>query len=290
MTIDAKFLQNLQRLTAEGPSRDDPYFHIWRQDAIAHLSGIDHQSGLGFAEQFQSVSYAPTSNSDVDVNPSDFASEYDLQQKYAEVAHQKGLYAAQGVLHAALRWARDYAQAGPITPTMIIPKEIKTLPSRFLSAPYQIDEVIITYIEEALNCLNIGAYLAATVMIGGASEKAMLLLIDCFEEHIISDNAKMQFANKTKGRDIRPKFDIFKQSYQSCQNKPPKMVQHIHNFTVSIERVFEYCRVARNEVGHPHTIPDINKETVLLPLRNFYDYVIDIYDMMAHFEQYGVEL
>jgi hypothetical protein len=138
--------------------------------------------------------------------------------------------------------------------------------------------------------LQIEAYLAATVMIGGASEKAILLLIDSYGENIIKSNAKTQFLHKVAARELRKKFEIFKDSFNSCKNKPTKMTQNLHNFTVVIERVFEYCRMARNEVGHPHTIPDINQETVLLPLWHFKVYIHDIYDMIEHFKRHGVDL
>ena len=151
------------------------------------------------------------------------------------------------------------------------------------------DEVIIRYTEEAVNCVIAEAWLAATVMVGAASEKAILLLIDAYADAITNETAKERFKNQVNGRWIAHKFDKFKQSYQSCQNKPGDRVLS-EGFGVAIEPTFQFCRTTRNEVGHPDVVPTFEKSEIIANLNHIPRYIKLIYELMGHFKDNGVVL
>ena len=57
----------------------------------------------------------------------------------------------------------------------------------------QVDDIIVKYITESLQTFLTGNLLASTVMIGGASEKAVLLLIEAYTNAISSSRKKERF-------------------------------------------------------------------------------------------------
>jgi len=151
------------------------------------------------------------------------------------------------------------------------------------------DEVIIRYTEEAVSCIIAEAWLAATVMVGAASEKAILLMIDTYADAITSKMAKEKFKKKIDNRQIARKFEIFKQSYQSCQNKPSDRVLS-EGFGVAIEPTFQFCRTTRNEAGHPDVVPAFEKTEIIANLNHIPRYIKLIYELMHHFKDNGVVL
>jgi hypothetical protein len=149
------------------------------------------------------------------------------------------------------------------------------------------DEVIIRYAEEAVSCIIADAWLAATVMVGAASEKAILLLIDTYADAITNEAARERFKKKTDSRWISKKFEVFKQSYQSCKNRPRDRVLS-EGFGVAIESTFQFCRITRNEVGHPEIVPTFEKSEIIANLNHILRYIKLIYELMHHFQENGV--
>jgi len=54
--------------------------------------------------------------------------------------------------------------------------------------------------------------------------------------------------------------------------------------------MFQFCRITRNEVGHPQIVPDLDKGVILANLGNVVTYLSRIYGLMKHFRETGVEL
>jgi hypothetical protein len=54
--------------------------------------------------------------------------------------------------------------------------------------------------------------------------------------------------------------------------------------------MFHFCRITRNEIGHPQIVPDLDKGVILANLAHFVQYIKRIYDLAAHFQENGVKL
>jgi hypothetical protein len=97
----------------------------------------------------------------------------------------------------------------------------------------------IRFVDEAIRCMRADALLAAAFMIGAASERAINLLIQTYGE-AIRDESKM----------IPKRYEEFCASYRSCRSRPsdPALAPDLD---VLIGKMFQCCRITRNEVGHP---------------------------------------
>jgi len=141
------------------------------------------------------------------------------------------------------------------------------------------DPVILAYLKEAVQAFNHGCPVAASVMIGAASEKALLLLVDAFESAIQDSTRKAAFA-KACGHFIHPKYRALKQRLDLMISAGTLPSPH-KEYTVSeVPGVFELIRRQRNEAGHPELYTGVDPDTVFLNLRVFVEYVRKVYDLI----------
>ena len=59
---------------------------------------------------------------------------------------------------------------------------------------------------------------------------------------------------------------------------------------VLIGSMFQFCRITRNEVGHPQIVPDLDKGVLLANLGHLVTYIERIHGLIHHFQQTGVAL
>lgn len=88
---------------------------------------------------------------------------------------------------------------------------------------------------------------------------------------------------------ISVRFEEFRKSYAGCKSKPTGPVLSQDLDTV-IGTIFHFCRITRNEVGHPQIVPDLDKGVLLANLGQFVTYIGRIYGLMKHFKDNGVVL
>jgi hypothetical protein len=298
--LKEQITQHLNVLLRCGGIRDSNKFFSWQQESRTILWEIDKTLGSDFRDRFDAISYVPHQEADPTIDIRGYNDDYDIALRYAEEAHNKGILQAQGVLGSANEWVKKYWPTSQEQMNrsklfseslheQTIPKEIEEIPLIILNTVPDVDMVIIKYLTEAINCIKIDAFLAATMMIGGASEKAILLLIEVFTNHITKETTKKEFTKKMDSRDISKKYQHFEASFKGCKNKPPKHEDEI-GFDMAISRAFHFCRMTRNEVGHPKTIPHLEFDTLMMPLRYFPIYIKRIYELIEHFQKNGVEL
>jgi hypothetical protein len=152
------------------------------------------------------------------------------------------------------------------------------------------DEVIVKYTEESIFCVTAKAWLASTIMIGAASEKAISLLIDAYSDAIIDKTKQAKFQKKIERLGILNKFEAFEQSYKhNCKNAPYDPIV-TEGFNMAIRHTFDFCRASRNRVGHPKIVPEFEISLLIANLNYFPDYIKTIYKLMDYFEENGVEL
>lgn len=54
--------------------------------------------------------------------------------------------------------------------------------------------------------------------------------------------------------------------------------------------MFQFCRITRNEVGHPQIVPDLDRGVVVANLGHFVAYIERIYTLIGYFGRTGVVL
>jgi hypothetical protein len=151
-----------------------------------------------------------------------------------------------------------------------------------------IDAVILRYAEEALNCLRVDCLLAASVMIGCAAEKAVLLLVEGFGNAISDPAKKIKYEKDTQTWVISKKFDALWQRLEPLTKKqslamPPVLSSSLSDdLQVILERTFDLIRTTRNEAGHP-TGKQIERETVHANLILFPGYCRRVYELLNYF-------
>jgi hypothetical protein len=136
---------------------------------------------------------------------------------------------------------------------------------------------------ESLQCFIHGLNRAAAVMLGGASEKAILVLIESFSKSI-ADLPKRQRleSNIDKARSVFRKYELFEKQFSPIKSALPK------NLTDSIDSllrgVFDLIRNSRNDAGHPASGTTVDRDLVYSHLRLFIPYSARIYGLIHWFE------
>jgi hypothetical protein len=179
------------------------------------------------------------------------------------------------------------ALAGGVTPGTVLPFEIERFPERIREKIPNCDPVTVRFVEEAITCYKSDALLATAFMLGAASERAINLLIECYADSIAEQANREKFRSRTNGRTISARYDEFRKSYAGCKSKPTDGVL-AQDLDAVIGGTFQFCRITRNEVGHPQIVPDLDAGVILANLGHFVTYIERIYALMRHFQSGGV--
>lgn len=126
-------------------------------------------------------------------------------------------------------------------------------------------------------------------MIGAASERAIGLLIQSFGDCIADEGNRNKYFSKMNNRMISKKFEEFSACYRGCKSRPTDAALS-QDLDVLIGSMFQFCRITRNEVGHPQIVPDLDKGVLLANLGHLVTYIERIYGLIHHFQQTGVVL
>lgn len=173
---------------------------------------------------------------------------------------------------------------GPVT---LLPAEIEKFPQTLRERVPDCDDVVLWFFQEALRCYKSDSPAGAAFMLGAASEKAVLLLIEAYASAIADESNRQSFLTRANGKIISKKFDEFKSSYAGCKSKPTDLIL-AQDLNQLLDGAFNFYRHTRNAVGHPQIIPDLDKGVILANLGQFIVYVERIYGLMAHFKAHGV--
>jgi len=142
-----------------------------------------------------------------------------------------------------------------------------------------LDSVIIRYLEECLSCFRRNLLLSSAVMLGCASEKAVLLLIDSFG-CTLQEADKIAFEKETNIFIISRKYNaLWSRLEPMARTLPDNLGDHLGNI---LDRTFDIIRTTRNEAGHPSGNA-IEKETVHANLLLFPIFCKRIYRLINHF-------
>ena len=171
----------------------------------------------------------------------------------------------------------------------MLPFEIERFPEVLRERIPAIDPIIVRFIEEAIITIKAGSNLGCAFLLGGASEKAIYLVIDTYAAAIKDEKLRTSFQSRTSGKFISRVFDEFKGSFKSSKNKPNGFGWS-NDLEIKIEHLFQFCRICRNESGHPHLPPNLDKGVLLANMGQFVKYIEDLYQLIAYYQANDVQV
>jgi len=141
-----------------------------------------------------------------------------------------------------------------------------------------IDDIILTYLEESLKTFRIHCLLSSMITLGCASEKATLLLIDACQNSLVSPTEKDDFTRKTNTISIKRKHDEFQNIFKTkiLPALPPNIKENLDNYLTGL---FSIIRTHRNDAGHPSG-KVIEREQLYSYLVVFPTYLEKVYALM----------
>ena len=145
-----------------------------------------------------------------------------------------------------------------------------------------IDPIIMIYIGEALQTFRRGCYLATMLLLGCASEKAFLLLLDAMKEAIKNPESRGRFESRVQGVMISKKMEAFQRRLSSCKGDLPGNIKD--GLDVMLDGIFTLIRINRNEIGHP-TGRIMERNETFGMLQMFVPYCKRIYDLIGWFSK-----
>lgn len=166
----------------------------------------------------------------------------------------------------------------------ILPHDPDGYLREFVKVVPNADSVVVDYLTEALQCYVHGLYRAAAVMLGGASEKAVLNLIDSCGDSIHNTSARERFKSDVeKAQSIFRKYHVFDKRFSVTKSRVPKLLTE--NLSSQLAGVFDLIRASRNDAGHPASGVSANLDTVYSHLRLFLPYCDRIYGLIDWFSK-----
>jgi hypothetical protein len=149
----------------------------------------------------------------------------------------------------------------------------------------EIDDTVVMYIQEGLGTFLTGNLLASTVMLGGASEKAVLLLMEAYVNAISDPNEKKRFEQSIERLGILGKFQKFRNRVDSIRRDIPRSISN--DLDIQLDGIFNLIRNCRNDVGHP-TGRKIDRRLAFSNLQLFIPYCKRIYNLIEYFNQASI--
>jgi len=210
--------------------------------------------------------------------------------KCSVLVYNSGKIVVQGADSELKEWCngvKESIEQGTGAPGILLPPEIEKLPATLQERVPACDGVVVWFYQEALRCYKAGSAAGAAFMLGAASEKAILVLIDTYASQIRDETKRDRFRSRTNNRMISVKYDEFKRSYKSASPRP-KELPLSQDIEQLLDGAFNFYRHTRNQVGHPQIIPDLDKGIILANIGQFITYVERIYGLIDFFEQNGV--
>lgn len=129
-----------------------------------------------------------------------------------------------------------------------------------------VDEVIVQYLSEALNCFRQRLFFSASVMCGAAAEKAVLLLLSSIAKSESDVKKKKELEGLLERPNLPKIFDAIQSKVDQLIEKkelPYSVHQGASQHLISL---FEMIRVHRNEAVHPNA-GKVTREKVFLSIQ-----------------------
>jgi hypothetical protein len=152
------------------------------------------------------------------------------------------------------------------------------------------DDVVVGYLEEAVQSFNHGCCMASAVMLGCASEKLILLLTEATGEAIEDDTKKEDYLNKIKkARSISRKWTELKNTLDLIAKSKDFPFEQKETIASELPAGYELLRRCRNSAGHPDVPGNVTPEVLFMNLRLFTEYARRVGSLISWFENNAVD-
>lgn len=153
---------------------------------------------------------------------------------------------------------------------------------RLQSKVANLDPSVLMYSREALTAFNSACYLATSVMLGVASEKAFLLLAEAFGGWLPeSEGSNLRRKLDNQRASFSDKFDEFRKKAEPRRKEFPE--EFAENMSLNIDAVCDLIRVYRNEAGHP-TGKRVDRDDAYVNLQMFARYIQKVFGLITFFQ------
>jgi len=146
----------------------------------------------------------------------------------------------------------------------------------------QCDPVIERYVSEALRGFQSNLFFSSMVMLGCASEKAVLILIDAYISSIQPAANQAKLRSRTNKKEISVAFEEFKKSFDATKQQIT-LVSPVNDFDAHVDAIFNFIRMVRNSIVHPGNLPEITSALVYSNLQQFSYYLVTIYALVEYY-------
>jgi hypothetical protein len=164
-----------------------------------------------------------------------------------------------------------------ITQGRILPHDIEGYLGNLTTAMGdELDELILQYASDALECFHRNNLRAAVVMLGVASERSMEILKNAYVQALVEEK-RSKALSKLNDRNLRQRFDNLWKRIQQVKT-PDKLHDKLEG---DLRGAFQLIRRSRNEAGHFTTI-ETDKLTALACLASFPGFVRTTFALAAH--------
>ncbi|MGO8683651.1 MAG: hypothetical protein ACLQUT_03590, partial [Thermoleophilia bacterium] len=144
-----------------------------------------------------------------------------------------------------------------------------------------LDDLVQLYVTESLEAYNASCYLASSVMIGVASERAFQLLGEAFAAWLPeTESNKFRSVFDHPSRTYSSKFFEFRKRLEP--RKPSLPTEFSDNMALTLDSVLDLLRVTRNEAGHP-TGRRVKRDDAYMNLHMFARYLEKMFELRAFF-------
>jgi hypothetical protein len=192
-------------------------------------------------------------------------------------------------LREAMLQLKQAIENDEVIASELLPFEIEAFPDTLQKNIPSIDPVIVRFLSEAILCFKANSLLGCSFLLGAASEKAIWLLIESYTQAITDERGRRRFSERTKNKFISRAYEEFKQSFHSCKSKPTNSTL-TQDLDTKVESIFQFCRICRNEVGHPQITPNLDRGVLLANMGQFVMYMETIYKLIDYFNNTKIEV
>jgi len=142
-----------------------------------------------------------------------------------------------------------------------------------------VDDVVLLYLTEGLQCFLRSNYMASVVMVGVAAEKVILNLVDTFAAAIKDHSKAIAFRRNTQNTMIKTQFEeLTKQLYPLKNQLPKELSKDLETY---LDGIFNVIRNYRNDAGHP-TGKEIPREVAYDILQLFRHFSKNVHGLIQY--------
>jgi hypothetical protein len=160
-----------------------------------------------------------------------------------------------------------------------IPYDTGQFIDRLKSKVPTVDQFVLRYLTEALQCFRAGTYLGSAVMVGVASERILFALRSAIESALDTQQKKDKFTADTVGRSVKRVYDEIQKRLDPLMEQITAALNK-EDISAELSGIFDLIRKTRNDAGHP-TGRNVEREEAFALLQLFPSYCKVAFDVVG---------